>query len=155
MLRIFAIATATFVVCAAATYAVVLFGTLTAWQILGSADGDGGGSMGLAFVIAPIVALICGLAGAIAAALYARRRSSNAPASAEERRRAVNQFALVAGIVAGGFAGRLFSEFVFWLAGPVRYDAMWKAWAHAWAPTIIMLAGAVAGWLIARRLLHS
>jgi glycerol uptake facilitator-like aquaporin len=36
----------------------------------------------------------------------------------------------------------------------MQYDAMWKAYAHAWAPMIVTLAGAIVGGLIARRLLR-
>ena len=155
MFRIFVIATAAFAVCAAATWAVVFFGTLAAWHVLGVVDRDGGGSMGLAFVIAPLVALVGGGAGAIAAGVYARRRTSSLPTSGEEERRDVARFALVAGVLAGAFVGYLLATFAFWLAGPIRYDAMWKALAHAWAPTLITLAGAVAGGLLTRRLQNS
>lgn len=46
-----------------ATYLVVLFGTLLAWDLLGIADHDVGGAMGLAFVIAPVLAIMGGLVG--------------------------------------------------------------------------------------------
>ncbi len=154
MFRVFVIAAAAFLVAAAATYAVVLFGTLGAWHVLGIVDRDGGGSMGLAFVIAPLIALVGGGAGAIAAGIYARRRGQGAPAGAGERRRDVSRFALVAGVLGGAVAGYLLARFAFWLAGPIRYDAMWKALLHAWAPMIVMLAGAIAGGLLTRRVMR-
>lgn len=154
MFRIFVIAIAAFAVSAAAAYAVVFFGTLAAWHAFGVVDRDGGGSMGLAFVIAPFVALVVGGAGAIAAGVYAHRRGQSAPSGKDERRRDVSRFTLVAGVLAGGFAGYLIAKFAFWLAAPVRYDAMWKACAHAWAPTIITLAGGIAGGLFTRRALR-
>ncbi len=154
MFRVFAISAVAFVVCAAATYAVVLFGHIALWQVLGIVDRDGGGGMAVAFVIAPAIAVIGGIAGAVAAALYERRRLAGRTANREERRRDVSRFEILAGALAGGFAGHLLAKFGFWLVGPVRYDAMWKAYMHAWSPMIVTLACAIVGGLIARRLLR-
>src|SRR5262245_20333641 len=118
MFRTFVIAVLGFVVGAAATYAVVLFGTLAAWHVLGVVDRDGGGAMGLAFVIAPFFALIGGAAAAIAAGSRARRPSDGTSVGTEERRRDASRFALVAGVLVGGLVGYLLAEFAFWLVGP-------------------------------------
>lgn len=155
MFRNFVFATVAFSVCAAATYAAVFFGALTAWHVLGVVDRDGGGTMGLAFVIAAVTALVGGGAGAIVAVVFANRRGKSAPSRPDERQHLLARFALVAGVLAGGLAGFLLAKFAFWLVGPISYDAMWKAMVHAWAPTLIMIAGAIVGWLFTRRLLRS
>lgn len=155
MFRIFVIAVVAFAVSAAVTYAVVLFGTLAAWHVFGVVDRDGGGAMALAFVIAPLIALIGGGAGAIAAGVITHQRSGLTRAGAAERRRDATRLELAAGAVAGGFSGYLLARLAFWLVEPIRYDAMWKAMAHAWAPALIIIAGAIAGGLFTRRLLRS
>jgi hypothetical protein len=154
MFRAFIISVIAFVVCAAATYAAVFFGHIALWHVLGVVDRDGGGAMGVAFVIAPAIAVIGGIAGAVAAALYARRRQAGRPVTLDEHRRDVSRFEILTGVLAGGFTGYQLAKFGFWLAGPMQYDAMWKAYAHAWAPMIVTLAGAIVGGLIARRLLR-
>lgn len=155
MFRILVISLLGFVIGAIATYAAVFFGTLGAWQVLGVIDRDGGGSMALAFTIAPIAALFGGSVTAVSAGVFAVRRRGAAPGSSVERRSDGRRFSLLAGVLAGAVAGYALSRFVFWLAGPIRYDAMWKAMAHAWAPTIVTFAGAVIGGLIVRRFLRA
>lgn len=154
MFRTFILSAVAFLVCAAATYAAVLFGHIALWHVLGMVDRDGGGAMAVAFVIAPAVAAIGGIAGAVAAALYDRRRRTTRSFSPQADRRDMTRFEILAGVVVGGLAGHLLANFGFWLVGPIQYDAMWKAYAHAWAPTIVTLAGAIVGGLVARRVLH-
>lgn len=155
MFRVLVVAAVAFVLSTATTYAVVFFGTLAAWHVLGVVDRDGGGTMGVAFVIAPLIAAIGGCAGATAAGVSARGRKGGPPSGGEERRDDATRFTLTAGALAGGFAGYVIGESAFWLVGPISYDAMWKALAHAWAPTLIMIAGAMAGWLLTRIILRS
>lgn len=155
MFRLFVIGAAGFAIAGAATYALVFFGTLAVWQMLGTVDRDGGGSMALAFVIAPAFAVLGGIAGAIVAGRRAYRSGQVVPAGVAERRRDVSRFALLAGVVAGALAGYFAARFAFWLAGPIQYDAMWKAMVHAWAPTVVVILGALCGWLTARRVLAS
>lgn len=155
MFRLFVIGAAGFAIAGAAAYALVFFGTLAVWQMLGVVDRDGGGSMGLAFVIAPAVAVLVGMAGAIVAVRRAYRSGQSMPAGVDDRRRDVSRFALLAGVVAGALAGYFAAKFAFWLAGPIRYDAMWKAMVHAWAPAVATILGALSGWLTARRMFAS
>lgn len=152
MFRAFVIAVAGFVVGATATYAVVLFGTLAAWQMLGVVDQDGGGSMGLTFVIAPLAALVGGIVTEIVTIVRVHRRLQGTQIGSDERQRGVSRFSLLGGVLVGGCAGYLIAKAAFWLAGPMRYVAMWKALLHTWAPLIIMLVGATVGGFIARRM---
>lgn len=99
MFRTIVIAVAGFVVGATATYAVVLFGTLAAWQMLGVVDQDGGGSMGLAFVIAPLAALVGGIITAIVTIVRVHQRLQGTPIGSDERQRGVSRFSLLGGVL--------------------------------------------------------
>ncbi len=144
-----------FIAGAIATYAVVLFGTLLVWDLTGVHDRDGGGAMGLAFVIAPVVALLGGVAGAVAAhVLVCRHRVEAVPDTPIGRQRDRRRLLVAMGAVLGGLVGHYAARFGFWLASPIQFDAYWKAWAFSWLPTIAVILGAIAGWLIARRMVR-
>lgn len=145
MFRIFVIAAIGFVAAAVASYAAVLFGTLAIWRALGVTDHDGGGTMALGLVIAPLCALAGGAIGAIAGVVFAGKLPKAASSGPDDIRR----FLILGGVIAGGVAGYLISKFGFWLASPIRYDSLWKVHAHAWLPTIALITGALAGGIFA------
>lgn len=135
-----------FIATAVLAYLVVFFGTVAFWQLTGATDRDGGHGMGLAFGVAPLVALLAGTVGAIVAGARVRRRAqgvaAGAPADAHARRASP-----VAGAMVGALAGFLPARLAIWLVlGRGEYDALWKALAHAWSPVLLGLVGAGVGW---------
>jgi hypothetical protein len=136
---------------AVATYAVVLVGTVTAWDLLGIVDRDGGGTMGLAFVIGPTIAMLGGIAAAVVAMLRARQPHAPEPGAPPAGGRGGSRFAVLAGALAGGLTGHVLTRIVLWLAAPTTYDALWQASVHAWSPTVMTCAGAIAGAALGRR----
>jgi Na+-driven multidrug efflux pump len=57
-------------------YLVVFFGTLLIWQLFGVTDREGGKGMALAFVIAPVLALLAALLWQPVASLFRRPPAS-------------------------------------------------------------------------------
>jgi len=144
-----------FVTGAIATYLLVVAGTLVVWEILGVHDQDGGGSMALGLVIAPAIALIGGIAGAVLVLAWAARRARNAPpATADEAARDRQRLIMLGGAIVGGIVGSYAMNFCFWLVGAISFDSYWKVWAVSWLPTIAVLLGAVAGGLLTRNMLR-
>lgn len=146
MKRIALLALLAFVLGTVITYAVVVFGTLIAWDLLGVHDRDGGGSMGLVFVIGPVAGL---LGGAIAAAVTGMRASRTSTPGQKQRT------ALWLRAAGGGVLGFLCG---YWLGGLVGFLAMTASdgaligyVVTAWAPTLLALALAVAGMLFVVR----
>ena len=152
MFHSFVIAVLGFIAGAVFTYVAVAAGTLLVWQWLGIHDRDGGGSMALGLIIAPLFALFGGGGGAILASVLAARRRRNAPQPAAEDRRDMRRFLITGGAIAGAITGHYAAQFGFWLASPIRFDSYWKAWAVSWIPAIAAVFGAIAGGLIARRI---
>lgn len=140
-----------FVVGAALTYAVVLFGTLFVWDMLGVHDHDGGGAMALGLVIAPVVALIGGVVGAVVASVIGARRRAETETLPADRQRDRRRMTIIVGAVCGAFVGYLVAQFGFWIVGPIAFDSYWKAWAFSWVPTIVMALAALLGAVAARK----
>ena len=65
MFRKFFIPLLGFIAGTVTTYLAVVIGTTFLWDILNVHDRDGGGTMGLAFVIGPFIALFGGIAGGV------------------------------------------------------------------------------------------
>ncbi|MHB2169840.1 hypothetical protein [Alsobacter sp. R-9] len=129
------------------TYVAVVAGTLVAWEFLGIHDRDGGGSMGLAFIIGPFFGLI----GGVAAAVFAFVRLSRG-APAEGRARTSRGLGAAAAGVGAFLFGYWLGSFVGWMAGPYAYDNLGAAIIAAWAPTLIGLGlGALAIRFVLRR----
>ena len=130
-----------------ATYAIVLFGTVLVWSLLGVVDRDGGGHMGLAFVVAPGSALVGGL---VAGVLAARGRGRHEPAAGGAGRRVVTT--LVGGAV-GALVGWPVAMAIGALARRMVDDirSFELALVVLWTPTLGWAACALAGALLARR----
>lgn len=151
MLRTVLTVLGAFAVTALAAWCLVFFGTLAVWEVMGVADRDGGRGMGLAFGIAPLVALLAGTVGAIMAGVRVHRRGV-AAAAGNGAVTAAGRPGPVAGAIAGALALYVPTRLAFWLVlGRNEYDALWKALAHAWTPTLLGVAGAVLGWRLGRR----
>lgn len=137
------------------SYALVLFGGVGLMSVMGIHDRDGGGAMGLAFIIAPAGALIGGVAAVFIALAWRGRRLSAvsgpavepAPASSAKRLALVALAALV-GFLAASYVVRQ----MLWTFGPPVFLTRERALVFVWTPTIVGLVGAIAlGWAVSRR----
>ncbi len=153
MFRKFIIWLAIFFVATIAVYIAVLAGTTTAWNFLGVQDRDGGGSMALAFIIGPAIALPAGaIIAFIAKHFIDDRRASQNISTADNRRRDLRAFAIL-GAVAGGYIATYYLvRLGFWFASPISLSSYWVILLISWLPTTLGLAGAAAtaSW-VARR----
>ena len=152
----FVLAVLGFVAGAVVTYFGVVFGTLVVWDWLGVHDQDGGGSMALGLIIAPLCAIVGGIVGAfLLPAGIARRRRDAPPPTDDSRARDRRRFIILGGAILGGIIGHYVAQAGFWFASPIQFDSYWKVWAISWVPTIVTLLGAVAGGLVASGTLRS
>ncbi|MCL4766641.1 MAG: hypothetical protein KJZ80_10445 [Hyphomicrobiaceae bacterium] len=130
-----------FLVTAAVAYLLVLAGGLLLGEILGVSQREGAYAMGLAFTIAPAVAVLSGVVAAIRAGSRATRatgQSLGAPRSAGRL--------LAIGALAGGAGGYALGRAIGWLwLDGLSYAAYWQASAAAFLPLVAMAAGAQIG----------
>ncbi len=147
MVRNLIIAVAGFVLGAIAGYALVFFGTILAWEILGVRDRDGGGHMALGLVIAPIAGLIGGVAGAPLAIAYDMRRRRHAAVQNEGPKPLGGaQVFMLVGVVAGGVIGYQAGQLVFYmLARFGLIERGYTMWLASWLPLVLALAAATLG----------
>ena len=88
MFRTFIFAGLGFVGGAIVTYLTVVIGVITAWELMGHHDQDGGGAMALGLVIGPFCAVIGGVICAFLVPIWvARRRGPTGPQTAAEKSR--------------------------------------------------------------------
>lgn len=140
MFRNFGKMLATFVMWTVAAYVLVLFGTLAVWDLLGITDHDGGGAMGMAFIVAPSIALLAGVGGA----LWSTRRRL---ARKEDGEADVTPLSPAACALIGALVAYVPTRLaIFLFLGVNSYDSFWKAMAHAWTPELLAIAGAIVGW---------
>jgi hypothetical protein len=126
-----------------ATFAVVFFGTITYWDLAGIHDRDGGGAMGLFFVISPAIATLAAVIAAIVTAVRMNGRNADVAAGKRPpvqrwplRVRAVVAAVAWAAAVYGAFA------FVYWLMEPMYFASYAIAIVVAWLPIVAALAAA-------------
>ncbi len=152
MFRVFLKALVAFLGCALAAYLVVLFGTLGVWEMFDVVDRDGGGGMAVAFGIAPLVAVIAGIVGGLVAWVRAQRTHLASHADPLSPPGSTAAFGPGVGAIIGALALYLPTRAVIWVVlGRNEYDALWKALAHAWTPTVLAMGGAAVGWQLTRR----
>lgn len=117
------------------------------WEVTGVRDRDGGASMAVAYVFAPICAAVSGLAGAVFAVRYAirhLRRDSAAEAAGRDRRILLTLIGVVAGVFAGWQAANIAQA----LLRPFIFDSriVFRAFELA-HETLTPFGTLVGGWL--------
>jgi hypothetical protein len=152
-LRIFGFTVLAFVATFAATFVVVVFGTFLYWDVAGIHDRDGGGAMGVFFVVGPMVATLAAVIAAAVTAMRMLRRNADVVAGTRPpvRRWPLGVRAAVAALawaaaVYGAFA------FAYWLMDPMVFDSYAIAMIVGWLPFVAtLLAAAVAAGFVLRR----
>ncbi|MGE3247173.1 MAG: hypothetical protein AB7F96_16720 [Beijerinckiaceae bacterium] len=134
-------------------YIAVVIGTASVWQAMGVHDRDGGGMMGLAFIIGPAIALPCGAGIAFLGLRFINRRNASTRAwTPEDTQRDSRRFLVLGAAVAAFFAAFWLVRFAFWLASPIRLDSYWIALMLSWLPDLAGAAAAIAaGFAVTRR----
>lgn len=140
-----------FVAGVVATYAIVLFGTVLVWSLIGVVDRDGGGHMALAFIIAPGFAIVGGLVAGVLAARWRGRSQAKTGGTGRP------VFATLAGGAVGALVGWPVAMVIGSLARLMINDirSFELAFAVLWTPTIAWAACAIIGALLATRFFAS
>lgn len=129
-----------------AVYFVVLFGTLFYWEFAGIRDRDGGGAMGLAFVIAPFFGVLGGLGAAVLAGWRLTRAGAGSKTPLLGPWARVALAMTVAALIGHGLG----SAAVWILIGPGA-GSLAMALIASWAPVATAAASAaLAYWLVAK-----
>ena len=133
------------------TFVAVVAGTLTYWHYAGIQDQDGGGAMGVFFVIAPIISTVVAVIAAIATSIWLKRRNAAIAAGAIAAP-APWPLGVRRIIAAAASATAVYAAFVFayWLAEPMTFDSYTTALIMAWLPTVAALSAATIGAAIQR-----
>lgn len=143
-----------FVATLVVVFAVVVFGSLAYMDYAGIHDRDGGGAMGIFFVIGPMVATLAAVVAAALTAILMNRRQALIASGARPPAtrwplgvRAVVAALAWAAAVYGAFA------FVYWLAAPMSFASYTIAMIIAWLPIVAALSAAAlaAGFVLLRR----
>jgi hypothetical protein len=79
MLKIALLVVLAFLAGAVAGYIGLILAVTTWWEIAHVHDQDGGGAMGLAFVVGPVFAVLTGAAAALATGIWAGKRAGRRP----------------------------------------------------------------------------
>ena len=152
MLRSVLVAAFGFVAGTIATYLAVMIGVTTVWSLAGVHDQDGGGTMALGLVIAPMIAVTGGIASAALVLVWDARRRRNAPIQTDgERSRDTRILFIIGGAIAGGLIGRQIILFGFGFLNAGFTDSYWKVVVITWLPTMAFVLGALAGGMRMRR----
>ena len=140
-------------------FAVTVFGTLGAWELLGVQDRDGGSAMALVFFIAPVVGLLGGILSAIVAATRLGRAATvgpdpsvRTPQDALETALETTRGARTALVVVPAAAlGYLIGFVITWVIIGPGATTFVLAQISAWTPILLaLLAGAIAYWRVGR-----
>jgi hypothetical protein len=142
-----------FVATFVAMFAVVFFGTITYWDLAGIHDRDGGGAMGLFFIISPTIAtFVAVVAGTVTAV---RMIGRNADVAAGKRPAPERwPIGVRAAVAAVAWAIGVYGTFsaVYWLMGPFYFTSYTLAAIVAWLPIVAALVvAAVAAEFVVRR----
>lgn len=134
-------------------YAATVAGLLAYAELNDIVDRDGGMSMGVIFVIGPLVGLVGGMLAALATDLLMRRRARPLTESAMPPRR---QWPLGVRLVLSGLALGLgiylLMRGVYWLLSPMTFESYGTAMIVANLPAAAGIAAAILGaWMVTRQ----
>lgn len=138
--RVIGRASLAFLAAAVLAYVVALFGGVLLGELLGVSQREGAFAMGLAFTIAPAIAVASGAAAAVWAGRRAARTVEVAPRERDPVRQATVR--TVAGAAAGFALGWAIQW--LWLEGQA-FTSYWQALLASMLPLISAAAGALVG----------
>ena len=81
MLRAFLWSLLAFLAGTIVVYLVLVVGIFTVWELTGYRDRDGGASMGVIFILGPLIAVPAGIVAAVVGWMRARRSRAPGPSS--------------------------------------------------------------------------
>jgi hypothetical protein len=157
MIRLIGLTILAFVLGTLAIYAVTLFGTLLYWELTGVHDRDGGGAMGLAFVIAPVVGVMGGVVSAAVVATRLLRKQPDAQANSENgntksRNTKSRNTRLAIWVIPAGLLVYAIARFILWIVIGNPYGSFFEVLIISWTPTLLGVAAAgQVFWLINRQ----
>jgi hypothetical protein len=153
IMRIFGFVLLGFVLGFIGVYAATVAGLFAYAELNDVVDRDGGMSMGIIFVIGPLVGLAGGAVAAVATAFLMRRRARLAAEGVRPppRRRPLGARAALSGL-ALGLGIYLAVRAVYWLLSPMTFESYETAVIVVNLPAVAGIAAAILGaWIVMRR----